>query len=375
MSEKAFRAGRSETLFLSFRDKLFGQWDPKNQRPEIWNLYNGRLNPGENMRVFPLSNWTEMDVWEYIRREKLEVPSIYFSHKRQCVRRGGQWLPVQFAAAAKAARRSQGTRRSGCAPSGDIISTGCVGITQPPPSMTSMPEIAAACVTEQARFARRRQIVRSRHGRPQESRLFLKPPISRPLIAQFPKHHPWSPHLHPPLSEPFPWLRPPVLPAPLPVDILRFNTCGSVDDGKSTLIGRLLYDSKSLMEDQIEALERSADITGGGQINLANLTDGLRAEREQVKSQSTSPIATLRRPKRKFIIDGRPPATFNTRATHGYNTGASNANASSFSWTHVSRLIEQSRRHTAIASLLRIPHLIVAINKMDLVGWSEAASN
>ena len=70
--------------------------------------------------------------------------------------------------------------------------------------------------------------------------------------------------------------------APVPVvDILRFNTCGSVDDGKSTLIGRLLYDSKSLMEDQIEALERSADITGGGQINLANLTDGLRAEREQ----------------------------------------------------------------------------------------------
>ena len=67
--------------------------------------------------------------------------------------------------------------------------------------------------------------------------------------------------------------------ATLPVDILRFNTCGSVDDGKSTLIGRLLYDSKSLMEDQLEALERSADITGGGQVNLANLTDGLRAER------------------------------------------------------------------------------------------------
>src|ERR1043166_9210798 len=66
-----------------------------------------------------------------------------------------------------------------------------------------------------------------------------------------------------------------------PIEILRFNTCGSVDDGKSTLIGRLLYDSKSLMEDQLEALERSADITGGGQINLANLTDGLRAEREQ----------------------------------------------------------------------------------------------
>ena len=84
---------RAKERFFSFRDG-FGQWDPKNQRPEIWNLYNGRLNPGENMRVFPLSNWTEMDVWEYIQREQLEVPNIYFSHTRECFRRGGQWLPV-----------------------------------------------------------------------------------------------------------------------------------------------------------------------------------------------------------------------------------------------------------------------------------------
>src|SRR5882672_788773 len=84
---------RAKERFFSFRDS-FGQWDPKNQRPEIWNLYNGRLNPGENMRVFPLSNWTEMDVWEYIKKENLEVPNIYFSHERECFRRGGQWLPV-----------------------------------------------------------------------------------------------------------------------------------------------------------------------------------------------------------------------------------------------------------------------------------------
>jgi sulfate adenylyltransferase subunit 2 len=84
---------RAKERFFSFRDS-FGQWDPKNQRPEIWNLYNGRLNPGENMRVFPLSNWTEMDVWEYIKRERLEVPTIYFSHERGCFRRNGQWLPV-----------------------------------------------------------------------------------------------------------------------------------------------------------------------------------------------------------------------------------------------------------------------------------------
>jgi sulfate adenylyltransferase subunit 2 len=84
---------RAKERFFSFRDG-FGQWDPKNQRPEIWNLYNARLNPGENMRAFPLSNWTELDVWEYIKREKLEVPNIYFSHERECFRRGGQWLPI-----------------------------------------------------------------------------------------------------------------------------------------------------------------------------------------------------------------------------------------------------------------------------------------
>ena len=84
---------RAKERFFSFRDS-FGQWDPKNQRPEIWNLYNARLNPGENMRVFPLSNWTEMDVWEYIKREKLAVPTIYFSHERECFRRVGQWIPV-----------------------------------------------------------------------------------------------------------------------------------------------------------------------------------------------------------------------------------------------------------------------------------------
>jgi len=84
---------RAKERFFSFRD-AFGQWDPKNQRPELWNLYNARVNPGEHMRVFPLSNWTEMDVWEYIKRERLEVPSIYFSHTRRCVRRHGQWLPV-----------------------------------------------------------------------------------------------------------------------------------------------------------------------------------------------------------------------------------------------------------------------------------------
>jgi sulfate adenylyltransferase subunit 2 len=84
---------RAKERIFSFRD-AFGQWDPKNQRPELWNLYNARTHPGENVRVFPISNWTELDVWQYIAGEDLEVPSIYFAHKRRVVRRGTALVPV-----------------------------------------------------------------------------------------------------------------------------------------------------------------------------------------------------------------------------------------------------------------------------------------
>ena len=155
------------------------------------------------------------------------------------------------------------------------------------------------------------------------------------------------------------------------IDLLRFNTCGSVDDGKSTLIGRLLYDSKSIMEDQLEALERSADLTGGGQINLANLTDGLRAEREQGITIDVA-YRYFATPRRKFIIADTPG---HVQYTRNMVTGASSANLSIVLVDARAGVIEQSRRHTAIASLLRIPHLVVAVNKMDLVGWSEARFN
>ena len=84
---------RAKERIFSFRDE-FGQWDPKNQRPELWSLYNTRVHKGENIRVFPISNWTELDVWQYIDREKLEVPSIYYAHRREVVRRPGGLLPV-----------------------------------------------------------------------------------------------------------------------------------------------------------------------------------------------------------------------------------------------------------------------------------------
>ena len=153
-----------------------------------------------------------------------------------------------------------------------------------------------------------------------------------------------------------------------PVDLLRFATSGSVDDGKSTLIGRLLYDSKSLMEDQLEALQRSADLTGHGQINLANLTDGLRAEREQGITIDVA-YRYFATPRRKFIIADTPG---HIQYTRNMVTGASSANLAIVLVDARQGVIEQSRRHTAIASLLRIPHLVVAINKMDLVDWSRA---
>ena len=136
---------RAKERFFSFRD-AFGQWDPKNQRPEIWNIYNARVNPGENMRVFPLSNWTEMDVWEYIKQEQLEVPSIYFSHKRQGVRRGGQWLPVTDIQPPKEKEEVKDLVVR-VRTIGDIISTGLV--ESPATSVDDIiAEIAAARVTE-----------------------------------------------------------------------------------------------------------------------------------------------------------------------------------------------------------------------------------
>ncbi len=136
---------RAKERFFSFRDG-FGQWDPKNQRPEIWNLYNARVNPGEHMRAFPLSNWTETDIWEYIKREQLEVPTIYFSHTRQCVRRSGQWLAVSNILPPKEKEpvKEMVVRVRTI---GDIISTGMV--ESPADSVDDIiAEIAAARVTE-----------------------------------------------------------------------------------------------------------------------------------------------------------------------------------------------------------------------------------
>lgn len=152
------------------------------------------------------------------------------------------------------------------------------------------------------------------------------------------------------------------------MDILRFLTAGSVDDGKSTLIGRLLYDSKNILIDQMEALERSTKNREDGSVDLALLTDGLRAEREQGITIDVA-YKYFSTPKRKFIIADAPG---HIQYTRNMVTGASNADLIIILIDARNGVIEQTKRHSIIASLLNIPHVMVAINKMDLVDFSQA---
>jgi sulfate adenylyltransferase subunit 1 len=151
------------------------------------------------------------------------------------------------------------------------------------------------------------------------------------------------------------------------MDLLRFTTAGSVDDGKSTLIGRLLYDSKNIFEDQLEAVESTSKKRGDEHVNLALLTDGLRAEREQGITIDVA-YRYFATPKRKFIIADTPG---HIQYTRNMVTGASTANLAIILIDARHGVIEQSCRHTFIASLLRIQHVVVCINKMDLADYSQ----
>ena len=155
------------------------------------------------------------------------------------------------------------------------------------------------------------------------------------------------------------------------MDLLRFTTAGSVDDGKSTLMGRLLYDSKSIFEDPLEAMEESSRRRGDEHVNLALLTDGLKAEREQGITIDVA-YRYFATPKRKFIIADTPG---HIQYTRNMVTGASTANLAIILIDARKGVIEQTKRHSFIANLLRIQHLVVAVNKMDLVDFSEDVYN
>jgi bifunctional enzyme CysN/CysC len=152
------------------------------------------------------------------------------------------------------------------------------------------------------------------------------------------------------------------------MELLRLATAGSVDDGKSTLIGRLLYDSKQVYEDQLESVERTSRDRGDEYVDLALLTDGLRAEREQGITIDVA-YRYFATPRRKFIVADTPGHTQHTR---NMVTGCSTADLVVVLVDARNGITEQTRRHAFIASLLRIPHLVICVNKMDLVGYSQA---
>ncbi|MFW5725442.1 MAG: sulfate adenylyltransferase subunit CysN [Bacteroidota bacterium] len=157
----------------------------------------------------------------------------------------------------------------------------------------------------------------------------------------------------------------------LDMELLRFTTAGSVDDGKSTLIGRLLYDSKSIFEDQYEAIRLTSERRGEEFVNLALLTDGLRAEREQGITIDVA-YRYFATPKRKFIIADTPG---HIQYTRNMVTGASTANLAIILVDARKGIVEQTRRHAFIASLLGIPHMVICINKMDLEDYQESVFN
>ena len=329
---------RAKERVYSHRDD-FGQWDPKMQRPELWSLYNGRIHGGEHMRIFPLSNWTELDIWHYLgRRRAWRSPRSTTATSAGSSSATGCWLsesdfnPTQGGRGGRGEDRAVPHRRR---PHPDRL-RGVRGRhdREDHRGGRDRPSHRAR------RDPRRRPVLRSRHGGPQEGRLLLMSTSGDTSLDDLGVGQ---------------------------MDLLRFATAGSVDDGKSTLIGRLLLDAKAIFEDQLEAVEATSQSKGYDYTDLALLTDGLRSEREQGITIDVA-YRYFATPSRKFIIADTPG---HVQYTRNMVTGASTADLGLVLVDARQGLTEQSRRHAVILSLLRVPHLVLAVNKMDLVDYDK----
>ena len=286
---------RAKERIFSLRDAK-GQWDPKNQRPELWNLLNGRVRPGESIRVFPLSNWTEIDVWHYINVENIPIVPLYFAKEREVIVRGNSLIVLEqpFVPLLPGEKPQIVTcrmRSLGCSP--------CTGAVRSD----------ADTVAEDHRGADRDEALRApapRH-RSRPGRLDGAQEARRLLLMS---------------------------------GLLRICTAGSVDDGKSTLIGRLLYDSRSVYEDQVSSVEKASKNRTAGPIDFSLFTDGLKAEREQGITIDVAYryFATARR---KFILADTP----GPRAVHAQ---------------HGDRRVDGRRRHPARRRAQRRPGAVAA---------------
>ena len=289
---------RAKERVYSFRDS-FGQWDPKNQRPELWNLYNARVDPGESIRVFPLSNWTEIDVWRYIQVEKIPIVPLYFAKPRLVLVRGESLLPVEHDIPRLPGEEPKlvmcRMRSLGCTP--------CTGAIR----------------------------LRSRDRRRNRRRDDLLPP----LRARKSRHRSRPGRLDGNQEAGR------LLLMAADIELLRFSTAGSVDDGKSTLIGRLLYDSQSVYEDQLHSVRKATRNQATKGLDLSLLTDGLRAEREQGITIDVA-YRYFSTPRRKFIIADTPG---HEQYTRNMATGASTADLAVILIDARHGVLPQSRRH------------------------------
>ena len=281
-------------------------WDPKRQRPELWHLANTKIGPGESMRVFPLSNWTELDVWTYIYLEDIPVVPLYFAADRPVVERGGMLIMVDDDAAA--ARRQARSREMARV---RFRTLGCYPLTGAIRSdAATVPEIIEE-TDRRALFGAAGPGHRPRSvgfdGEEEAGGLFLMPRLSVVGSGRTDA----SARVDARVA------------AEEDRSLLRFLTCGSVDDGKSTLIGRLLYDSAAGLRGP--AAQRRAAISavrqaGRRQLDLALLIDGLQAEREQ-KITIDVAYRYFATPRRKFIVADTPG---HVQYTRNMATGASN---------------------------------------------------
>ena len=312
------RARAKERVF-SVRE-ADGGWKPESQRPELWRMWNGRVHEGEHVRAFPISDWTELDVWTYIARERLELPPIYFAHEREVFRRDGMLLAVErvpLATGRRGAAHDLGALPHGRRHVGD-------GRRRVAGHHARRGGRGDRCLTAHRarRDPGRRPHLGRGHGRPQAGGVLL--------------------------SE---------------ATLLRVAAAGSVDDGKSTLIGRLLLDSKQVLEDTLESVSRNGDAP-----NLAYLTDGLRAERERGITIDVA-YRYFATAGRRFVLADTPG---HEEYTRNMVTGASRADVSLILVDATRGLASQSRRHLALSAVLRVPHVLACVNKMDAVGYAEA---
>ncbi len=324
------------------------RWDPKQQRPELWSICNARKQPGESIRVFPLSNWTELDVWQYIYLQDIPVVPLYFAAPRPVVERDGTLIMVDddrmpLAPGEEPELRSVRFRTLGLLPADR-------GHREPGghPARDHPRDAAHHHVGAPGSGHRpRRQRI---HGT-QEARgvllMTLTPELAHTDIEEYLRVHEHK-------------------------SLLRFITCGSVDDGKSTLIGRLLYESKLVFEDHLEALQADSKKVGtqGGDLDFALLVDGLAAEREQGITIDVA-YRFFSTDRRKFIVADTPG---HEQYTRNMVTGASTADVAVILVDARKGVLDQTRRHSYLVSLLGIRKVVLAINKLDMVGYSEATT-